>query len=148
MSDLDRVQKRQRQNLVLSWVNLALFVVLFAGLAFVIGTAVSLVNRVNTGLDAAEESIAAVQEQLRSLEPEAIVEQLVSTATAQLDESITGAIMESEFAQTMEAIQELYQSIEGLDPDALAQQVSYNVLIGLSDGLRNAAEARNPGASD
>lgn len=136
--------RRQKHTLIMVWVNFALFVILFAALGFLIWQSASLVARLRDDLERAEQAVAEMQVRLQSMNPEEVVGRLVATATDQLDDSVREAVQESEIAETMLAIQAIYESVEGLDPEQLAQSISSDLLLGLSDGLREAAEARDP----
>ena len=46
---------------------------------------------------------------------------------------------------TGDAVQSISENLRGLDNEALAQRVSYNILKGLGDGFSRAAEERKPG---
>lgn len=144
MSDITIANKRQAQTLIVLWVNFALFIILFSGLGFLIWQSATLVIRLREDLEQAEQTVAELRTRVESMDTEAIVHRVLAAATEELDESIRSAIQESDLADTLEAIQGIYESVGGLDPEEMARAVSSNILLGLSDGIRDAAQAQNP----
>lgn len=142
MSDVSKMHGRQRHTLILLWVNFLLFMVLFAGLGFLILQSVALVGDLREDLANAQAAVADMQVRLRNMDTEAVMQRLLASATDQLDATIRSAVEDSDLGETMESIRRASESLEGLDPQELADRVSVTILLGLSDAFADAAESR------
>lgn len=165
MADLMQLQKRQNQMLLLVCINFVLFVVLFSALGYVAWQSATLVSRLKTDLNRAEQTISQLQDRFQNMDIEVVAERLVSSATAQLGASIAAVVQQSDLGapmtqvsakitaaqeaieQTGEVVAGIQQAVAELDNEAIAQQVSYHILKGLGDGFQQAAELRKPGSS-
>lgn len=142
VSDSSKMERRQRHALIVLWVNFLLFMVLFAGLGFLILQSVALVGGLREDLANAQAAVAEMQARLQNMDPEEVIQRLLTSATDQLDEAIRSSVAESDLGETMEAIQGISESLEGLNPQELADLVAVSILLGLSDAFADAAESR------
>ena len=162
MSDLSQLQKKQNQTFMLALVNFVLFMVLFTGLGYLAWQSARLVNQLQADLDRAEQTIADLQDRFQNMDTGQIVDRLVASATEQLGESIRTVVQASALtdpieraseklaatgellADTGQAIEEIHETIKGVDSEEIARLVSYHLLKGLGDGFQEAAESRKP----
>ena len=169
MGDAERMEKRQKQILILTCLNFAMFLVLFGGLGYVVYQSASLVNKLQNDLEMAEQRIAALHDKFDHLDAEVVVQRIVSVAAEQVAESVREAIGEAALPEPLknaserlenasenihetreavvsagEAIQDINEVVKDLDSDEIAQRVSYHILKGLGDGFQEAAAGRKP----
>lgn len=162
MNDLVQLQKKQNQILILICINFVLFMVLFLGLGYVTWQSAVLVNRLKSGLDRAEHTVASLQERFVNMEMDAVVDNLATASAKKFDETIRKIVQDSELSaplarlsegmaasqeiieQTGEAIEAIHETVKELDNEKIAQMVSYHILRSLSEGFHNAAETSKP----
>ncbi len=162
MSDFEQLQKKQNKTFILVFINFSLFMILFAGLGYVSWQSATLVNRLKGDLDRAEQTIAQLQSRFQQMDMDVIVDRLITKASKRIGESIkevvqdpdiTGSIVQASekmeathdmIEQNVQAIQGIHETVKGLDNEAIAQSVSYQILKGLGDGFQEAAVTRKP----
>jgi len=162
MNELSQFKKKQNQIFILVGINFLLFMVLFAGLGYVTWQSAVLVNRLKANLDQAEQAIAGMQERFRNMDMDALVDNLVATASERIDHSIRNVIEKADFsealarasekmeatqavlAKTGKALEGMHETVQGIDNDEIARRVSYHILKGLGNGFQQAAETRRP----
>ena len=169
MGDAERMEKRQKQVLILTCLNFVMFMVLFGGLGYVVYQSASLVNKLQNDLETAEQKIAALHDKFDDLDAEVVVQRIVAVATEQVTVSVREAIGEAALPEPLknasermenaseniqetreavvsagEAIQDIGEVVKELDNDEIAQRVSYHILKGLGDGFQEAASVRKP----
>ncbi len=162
MSDFEQLQKKQNKTFILVFINFSLFMILFAGLGYVTWQSATLVNRLKGDLDRAEQTIAQLQSRVQDMDTNVIVDRLVTTASIQIGESIkevvqglniTEPIVQASeklaathdmIEQNVQAIQGIHETVKGLGNEEIAALVSYQILEGLGDGFKEAAETRRP----
>lgn len=155
MDEFGASSKKQNQILILVCVNFLLFMVLFTGLGYVTWQSATLVNRLKDDLVKAEQTVAEMKNQLQHVDTNKIIDQLVASASDQLNESLKNVVQSSEItepivqaseklATTQEMIQE---TLEKLDNAEIADRVSYQILKSLGDSFQGAAESRKPDSS-
>ena len=164
MNEINQLQKKQNQTLILVIINFLLFMVLFAGLGYVAWQSAVLVNRLQADLERAEEAIAGMQARFRNMDMDALADNLTASASERIDQSLGNAIQEADLSgplaratDKMEATQAMientgqtlkgvHDALKGIDNEEIARLVAYHILKGLGDGFQQAAEARNPAA--
>ena len=162
MSDFEQLQKKQNKTFILVFINFSLFMILFAGLGYVTWQSATLVNRLKGDLDRAEQTIAQLQSRFQEMDTNVIVDRLVTTASKQIGESIkevvqglniTEPIVQASeklaathdmIEQNVQAIQGIHETVKELGNEEIAALVSYQMLKGLGDGFKEAAETRKP----
>lgn len=162
MSDFEQLQKKQNKTFILVFINFSLFMILFAGLGYVTWQSATLVNRLKGDLDRAEQTIAQLQSRFQEMDTNVIVDRLVTTASKQIGESIkevvqglniTEPIVQASeklaathdmIEQNVQAIKGIHETVKELGNEEIAALVSYQMLKGLGDGFKEAAETRKP----
>jgi 5'-deoxynucleotidase YfbR-like HD superfamily hydrolase len=162
MSDFEQLMKKQNKTFILVFINFALFMILFAGMGYVSWQSAALVNRLKGDLDRAEQTIAQLQTRFQQMDTEVIADRLVATASKRISESIkeviqgpnvTGQIVQASeklaathdmIEQNVQAIQGIHETVKELGNEEIAALVSYQILKGLGDGFKEAAETRKP----
>lgn len=147
--------RQSRWLFILVCANFTMLAVLFIGLGILLYQSISLVGSLKSDLQRAEESVAQLRERVEHIDPEAVVERIVDTAVGSIREEVRQAVSESEplaalstvpesIERASVAADEIAETLQGLDADAIAQRVSYELLKGLGEGLEAAAEQRRP----
>lgn len=162
MSELNQLQSKQNQTFILVCINFVLFMILFTGLGYVTWQSATLLNRLKGDLDRAEQAIVEMQNRFQNMNTDVIVDRLVTSATESLGEAIRDVVKDSDLTtpvmqaseklaathelieDTGTAIQEIHETIKGVDNEEIARLVSYHILKGLGDGFQEAAESRKP----
>jgi uncharacterized membrane protein len=155
MNDTLSSNRKSRWLFILVCANFTMLVVLFIGLGILLFQSISLVDSLKSDLQRAEESVAQLRKQVEQIEPEAAVGRLVETAVGSIREEVRQVVSEfvplsalSTMPESIErasvAADDIAETLSGLDANAIAQRVSYEVLKGLGEGLDAAAEKRKP----
>ena len=162
MNEFNQFQRKQNQTFILVCINFLLFMVLFTGLGYVTYKSASLVNQLQEDVDKAEQAVAGLQNRIRDMDTEVIVDRLVVAATEQLGESMRGVVERADLTAPMERVQEkmaathdmieqtgraiqgIHETVKGIDNEEIARLVAYHILKGLGDGFEQAAEIRKP----
>ncbi len=162
MIELEIVQKKQNRILIIVCINFLLFLILFGGMGYVTWQSAALVNQLKGNLVEAEQTIAELKDRFQRIDTDEIVERLVASASAQLKESLTHVISESDLKvpitqmserlyatqetieKTNQAIIGIHETVKGLDNEEISKLVTYYILKDLGDGLHKAAEKNKP----
>lgn len=155
MADTMSSSRQSRWLFTLVCANFTMLAVLFIGLGILLFQSISLVSSLKSDLQRAEEAVAQLRQQVEQIEPQAAVGRLVETAVESIREEVRQAVSESEplsalttmpenIERASAAADDIAETLKGLDADAIAQRVSYEVLKGLGEGLDAAAEKRKP----
>jgi len=162
MDDYSRLQKKQNQMFIIVLINFFLFMILFTGLGYVTWQSYALVTRLKSDLVKTEQTVAGLQDRLKNLDTDVLVDRLVGKTTEKLSQSIEKVLADSSvisplknvsekldttqksIVETGAAIQDISAAVQGLDNEEIARRVSYNILKGLGDGFSEAAESRKP----
>ncbi len=162
MDDYNQLRKKQNQMFFLVLINFILFMVLFAGVGYVAWQSFVLVSRLQNDLARTEQTVVNLQDKLRKMDTNLLVERIVEKTTGRLAQSIETVLENTDLVspitkvsdkldttqekiiETGEAIKEIRSAVKGLDNEDIARRVSYNILKGLGDGFQEAAESRSP----
>ena len=155
MNDTLSSNRKSRWLFILVCANFTMLAVLFIGLGILLYQSISLVDSLKSDLQRAEESVAQLRKQVEQIEPEAAVGRLVETAVGSIREEVRQVVSEFESLSALSTMPEsierasvaaddIAETLSGLDTNAIAQRVSYEVLKGLGEGLDAAAEKRKP----
>jgi uncharacterized protein YoxC len=155
MNDTLSSNRKSRWLFILVCANFTMLAVLFIGLGILLYQSISMVDSLKSDLQRAEESVAQLRKQVEQIEPEAAVGRLVETAVGSIREEVRQVVSEFESLSALSTMPEsierasvaaddIAETLSGLDANAIAQRVSYEVLKGLGEGLDAAAEKRKP----
>ena len=155
MADATSPSRQSRWLFILVCANFTMLAVLFVGIGILLFQSISLVGSLKSDLERAEASMAELRERVEQIEPEAAVDRIVGAAVGSIREEVRQAVTEAEpladlstLPESVErasaAADDIVATLSGLDADAIAQRVSYQVLRGLGEGLNAAAEQRKP----
>ena len=155
MADTMPSSRQSRWLFILVCANFTMLAVLFVGIGILLFQSISLVGSLKSDLERAEASMAQLRERVEQIEPEAAVDRIVGAAVGSIREEVRLAVTEAEPLAALSTLPEsverasaaaddIAETLNGLDADAIAQRVSYQVLRGLGEGLSAAAEQRKP----
>jgi hypothetical protein len=160
MADSEQGQRRDQWTLALVSLNFLMFLILFSGLGFLVWRSLGLISQLERNLGKVEQTMVQVQHRIDTLDVDAAMNRLMANATQRVGQSIQTSLDQANFGGSLagmtqrmenvqaridqigEAVRAANARLREIDPDTLAQQVSYNILKNLGDGLRAAAESR------
>ena len=166
MNELDQLAKSTRRTFTLVCFNFAMLLVLFGGLGYVIWQSATLISKLRHGLDRAERAVAELRVRVNEADVGAALAEVVTNATANLEQSVASAVSGSEVAgslqnvvakldtaqgkldQTSASVRQIGEKLQNLDSERLAQLIAYNLLKELGQGFERAAEAVKPDVKD
>lgn len=155
MSDIETLSSRSNRTFILVCANFAMLAILFLGLGFVVFQAATLVTGLKQDLARAEQQVTDLRERMEGLDAEAAMEKVIAGAVDALGDRIAQSVPDTEalsrlagvpdtVESTAEAVRVLTEKVQDLDPDEIAQHVTYQTLKSLGQGFDQAAEARKP----
>ncbi len=166
MTDPQTYPRNVDRTFRLVCINFAMLLILFLGIGFLLWQSSRLVRTLQADLARAEQGIAQLRERVQGIGAEAIGEQLVELLGREIREALPAAVKGSALGESVtqmagtveataervgeasESIVEISHRLQGMDADAIAQQVSYHLLKGLGEGFTGAAESRRPAGAE
>jgi hypothetical protein len=120
------------------------------------------VQQLKKDLDQAEQSIAQLKELFQQVDTDALIDELVASASRQISISLKKVLQDSDivtpitqmsaelsaaqeaFEKTNQAIVGIHETVRGLDNEEISKLISFYILKDLGDGSQKAAENNKP----
>lgn len=162
MAEIEQLTRQNQRTFILVCSNFVMLLILFFGFGYVVWQSISLISKVKEDLARAEQAVTQLQEKVQTMNMDDLLNRVMVSAKESMGESIKTAISESEFSGSLgtlagrvdnvqaklasisESLKSLNDKLQWLNAERLARQVSYNMLLGLGQGLTSAAEANKP----